>query len=66
MSANNPTWANIHHPDIDFDDSYYFAAPKKQSDKPESLDEIDPEDLNIDIETVCEWCPENLTIIKQH
>ena len=45
MGANNPKWANIHHPVIDFEDSYYYAAPKKESDKPASLDEIDPEIL---------------------
>ena len=45
MNTNNPKWANIHHPVIDFEDSYYYAAPKKESDKPGSLDEIDPEIL---------------------
>ena len=38
-----PMWANISHPPIDFQDAYYYAAPKKDSDKPQSLDEVDPE-----------------------
>ena len=42
MSSKNPKWANIHHPPINFEDAYYYAAPKKESDKPGSLDEIDP------------------------
>lgn len=39
---HEPTWANIHHPPINFQDIIYYAAPKK---KPEltSLDELDPE-----------------------
>ena len=39
-----PTWAKISYPEIDFNDAYYFAAPK-QMDGPKSLDEVDPEIL---------------------
>jgi Fe-S cluster assembly protein SufB len=39
-----PTWAKVHYPKIDFQDIYYYAAPKS-SDGPRSLDEIDPEVL---------------------
>ena len=45
MGSNNPEWANIYHDPINFEDAYYYAAPKKESDKPKSLDEIDPEIL---------------------
>ena len=45
MRNHNPKWANIHFPEIDFQNSYYYAAPKSDSDKPKSLDEIDPEIL---------------------
>ena len=38
-----PTWANIKHPPIDFQDIIYYAAPRSQSDGPKSLDEVDPE-----------------------
>jgi len=36
-----PHWARVHHPPIDYQDAYYYAAPKK-SDAPKSLDEVDP------------------------
>jgi Fe-S cluster assembly protein SufB len=38
-----PKWARVHYPPIDFQDAYYYAAPKGQADKPKSLDEVDPE-----------------------
>ena len=40
-----PKWANIHHPPIDFQDIIYYAAPKAKGDGPSNLDEIDPEIL---------------------
>ncbi|MDA9655046.1 Fe-S cluster assembly protein SufB [Pelagibacteraceae bacterium] len=39
----SPVWANLKYKDIDYQDIHYFAAPKSDKDKPESLDEIDPE-----------------------
>ncbi|MBI2719178.1 MAG: Fe-S cluster assembly protein SufB [Rhizobiales bacterium] len=36
-----PTWARVHYPKIDFQDLYYYAAPKSLA-TPKSLDEIDP------------------------
>ncbi|MSQ12209.1 MAG: Fe-S cluster assembly protein SufB [Dehalococcoidia bacterium] len=44
LGKEEPTWANIHHPPIDFDDIHYYAAPKSTSG-PKSLDEVDPEML---------------------
>ena len=38
----DPSWAKISYPEIDFNDSYYYAAPKKGGG-PKSLDEVDPE-----------------------
>ena len=38
-----PGWANLKYDNIDFQDIYYFAAPKSDEEKPKSLDEIDPE-----------------------
>jgi Fe-S cluster assembly protein SufB len=43
MAAEEPTWANIRHPKIDFQDIHYYSAPKKSGDQPKSLDEVDPE-----------------------
>ena len=38
-----PKWAKVHYPAIDFQDAYYYAAPKTDEDRPDSLDEVDPE-----------------------
>ena len=37
-----PDWARVHYPKINYENSYYYAAPKSDSDRPKSLDEIDP------------------------
>lgn len=37
-----PDWAHVNYPAIDFQDAYYYAAPKKKPEL-ESLDEVDPE-----------------------
>ena len=41
-TTEEPQWANIHYKPIDFQDAYYYAAPK-QGEAPKSLDEVDPE-----------------------
>ena len=38
-----PDWAKVEYPPIDFQDISYFAAPKSMEDRPKSLDEVDPE-----------------------
>ncbi|MCE2463674.1 MAG: Fe-S cluster assembly protein SufB [Dehalococcoidia bacterium] len=38
-----PKWANVHHPPIDFQDIIYYAAPTSKAQGPNSLDEVDPE-----------------------
>ena len=38
---HEPTWAKLSFPKIDYQDAYYFAAPKLE-DGPKSLDEVDP------------------------
>ncbi|MEM7067681.1 MAG: Fe-S cluster assembly protein SufB [Pseudomonadota bacterium] len=38
-----PSWARVEYPKIDFQDIYYYAAPKNFEDGPKSLDEVDPE-----------------------
>jgi Fe-S cluster assembly protein SufB len=42
LTMAEPTWANVHHPKIDFQDLYYYAAPKSM-EGPKSLAEVDPE-----------------------
>ncbi|MAM96128.1 Fe-S cluster assembly protein SufB [Parvibaculum sp.] len=41
LTLSEPTWAKVTYPPIDFQDAYYYSAPK-QSAKLESLDEVDP------------------------
>lgn len=40
LDMEAPDWAKLNIPPIDYQDIYYFAAPK---DRPKSLDEVDPE-----------------------
>jgi len=37
-----PKWARVHYPPIDYQNSYYYAAPKSQKSRPKNLDEVDP------------------------
>ncbi|MEI8275816.1 MAG: Fe-S cluster assembly protein SufB [Hyphomicrobiales bacterium] len=44
LTMREPTWARVDYPKIDYQNAYYYSAPKK---KPElsSLDEVDPQIL---------------------
>jgi len=42
LTMDEPKWARVSYPPIDYQDIYYFAAPKS-SPGPKSLDEVDPE-----------------------
>ena len=42
LALDEPDWARLNFPKIDYQDAYYFAAPKAK-DGPKSLDEVDPE-----------------------
>jgi len=42
LTMDEATWANISYPEIDYQDAYYYSAPKSAGDGPQSLDEIDP------------------------
>jgi Fe-S cluster assembly protein SufB len=44
LAMEAPDWAKIHHPPIDYQDAYYYAAPKEKTG-PKSLDEVDPDIL---------------------
>ena len=43
LTMEEPKWAKVGYPPIDYQDAYYYAAPKSDEDGPKSLDEIDPE-----------------------
>ncbi|WP_026792741.1 Fe-S cluster assembly protein SufB [Pleomorphomonas oryzae] len=40
-TMDEPTWARVDYPPIDFQDLHYYSAPKKTAG-PKSLDEVDP------------------------
>jgi Fe-S cluster assembly protein SufB len=42
LTMDEPTWAFVDYPPIDYQDAYYFAAPKSPDDMPQSLDDVDP------------------------
>ncbi|MEX0590705.1 MAG: Fe-S cluster assembly protein SufB [Xanthobacteraceae bacterium] len=44
LTLREPEWARVKYGPIDYQDLYYYSAPKKR-DGPKSLDEIDPEIL---------------------
>jgi len=43
QQMEEPKWAMVNYPEIDFQDAYYYAAPKTNVERPKSLDEVDPE-----------------------
>jgi Fe-S cluster assembly protein SufB len=42
LTLTEPKWANVHYPKIDFQELYYYSAPKS-TEGPKSLAEVDPE-----------------------
>ncbi len=44
QAMDEPDWAKVSFPKIDYQDSYYYAAPKPKAEL-KSLDEVDPEIL---------------------
>jgi len=46
VNMTEPVWANVHYPHIDLQSLRYYSAPKQQK-KPQNLDEVDPELLQI-------------------
>src|ERR671917_456985 len=44
LTMREPTWARVDYPEIDYQDMYFYAAPKNNP-APKSLDEVDPEIL---------------------
>ena len=41
LKMEEPNWSSLRYPKIDYQDTYYFSAPK-ETEKPKSLDEVDP------------------------
>ncbi len=42
LGMEEPHWAMLHYPAIDYQDQFYYAKPKSMAVKPKSLDEVDP------------------------
>jgi len=42
LKMPEPEWSKVKFPPIDYQDSYYYAAPKSMADRPKSLDDVDP------------------------
>lgn len=42
LTMEEPNWARVNYPKIDFNDIYYYAAPKGQTG-PMTIDDVDPE-----------------------
>jgi Fe-S cluster assembly protein SufB len=43
QTMEEPTWAKVTYPPIDFQAISYYAAPRSDDDRPKNLDEVDPE-----------------------
>ena len=43
LEMDEPDWAHVGYPKIDYNSISYYSAPKRPEDMPQSLDEVDPE-----------------------
>lgn len=43
LEMQEPDWAHVSYPKVDFNALSYYSAPKSMADRPKSLDEVDPE-----------------------
>jgi len=43
LTMTEPQWATVQHPPIDYQSIVYYSAPMAQKNRPNSLDEVDPE-----------------------
>ena len=42
QEMDQPDWAHVHYEPIDYQGISYYSAPKRDEDRPQSLDEVDP------------------------
>jgi len=42
VQMEEPRWAMLRYPEIDYQDQFYYAKPKSMEQRPKSLDEVDP------------------------
>src|SRR5512142_1715527 len=43
LTMKEPTWANVKYDPINYQDIYYYAAPRAAEKKPKTVEEVDPE-----------------------
>jgi len=43
LTLETPEWAHVNYPPINYQEISYYSAPKKKTEGPKSLDEVDPE-----------------------
>ena len=43
LTMDEPHWARVNYPKIDFNDIYYYSAPKGFNEGPNTIDDVDPE-----------------------
>ncbi|MBM3321124.1 MAG: Fe-S cluster assembly protein SufB [Candidatus Eisenbacteria bacterium] len=43
QTMEEPRWPNVKYPAIDYQNIIYYSAPKSMTNRPKSLDEVDPE-----------------------
>ena len=42
LDMPTPDWAKLNIPPIDYQDAYYYSAPKSAESRPETIDDVDP------------------------
>jgi Fe-S cluster assembly protein SufB len=47
LTMEEPNWARVDYPKIDFKDLYYYSAPKEHRGGPKTIDDVDPELLRV-------------------
>ena len=47
LEMDEPDWAHVDYPKVDYQAISYYSSPKSMKDKPKSLDEVDPELLDV-------------------
>ena len=55
IKLKEPNWQKPKYPKIDYQNLYYYSAPKSASEKPKSLDDVDPEILETGLAAVSNY-----------
>ncbi|NVK58231.1 MAG: Fe-S cluster assembly protein SufB [Alteromonadaceae bacterium] len=47
LEMDEPDWAHVDYPKVDYQSISYYSSPKSMKDKPKSLDEVDPDLIDV-------------------